>query len=351
MSESPQQFEKRKQDHIKIALDERTQTAHRSDLDKVALIHEALPEMDFEEVSTKTSFSFKNQNVILSSPIFISSMTAGHEHGRILNSRLAKLSEQKQILMGVGSQRRELMDTSAAAEWKQIKKESPQSLLVGNIGLAQLIHTSSDEIKRLIDNLQAVGLFIHLNALQEVMQPEGTPQFKNGLKNIERLVKELDVPVIVKETGCGFSEKTLRDLKATGIFAVDVAGIGGTHWGRIEGYRSQEEQMLYRVAQTFADWGHSAAESLLNAIEANVNYQVWASGGIRTGLDVAKMLAMGATAVGMAQPFLKAALIGESELEKLWEQLQYELKVAMFCTGVQSVTEFKKKRVWKWQKN
>lgn len=351
MNETPQQFEQRKSDHIRIALDPRTQTEHLSQLDQVSLIHESLPEMDFEEVSTKTSFSFGKSSLQLSSPLFISSMTAGHEKGFEINSRLAALSERHQIVMGVGSQRRELEDSHAAQEWRKIRQASPKALLMGNIGLSQLIHTPIDKVLRLIENLEACGLFVHLNALQEVLQPEGTPFFKNGLRSIENLVKVSPVPVVVKETGCGFSANTLKRLGDTGVFAVDLAGIGGTHWGRIEGYRSPESEMLFKVSQTFKNWGHSTLESLLNAKEIPVTYQVWASGGIRSGLDAAKMLSMGADMVGLAKPFLESAVVSEELLEKTLEQLHYELKVAMFCTGIQEVSEFKTKRVWKWQKN
>lgn len=348
MSETPQQFEKRKSDHIQIALNPKAQTSHLKNLEQVKLIHEALPEMNFEEVSTETSF-FTSQK--LKSPLFISSMTAGHAKGFEINLNLARLSEANQILMGVGSQRRELLDSSASDEWKKIRKAAPKAILIGNIGLAQAVQTSTSDLKRLVDSLEAKALFVHLNALQEVMQPEGTPQFLGGVKALERLVKELPVPVIVKETGCGFSVATLSKLDSIGVAAVDLAGAGGTHWGRIEGFRSSENEMLYKVAETYQDWGFSTLESMLNAKEAGVSYQVWASGGIRTGLDAGKMLAVGADLVGLALPFLEGALKGPEELQKIFDQLQYELKVAMFCTGVKSVAEFKQKRVWQWQKN
>lgn len=347
MSETPGQFEKRKSDHIQIARDPRTQTSHLKKLERVCLVHEALPEINFEEVSTETSF-FNSQK--LKSPLFISSMTAGHAEGEQLNLNLALLSERNQILMGVGSQRRELNDPAAANEWKKIRKEAPQALLVGNIGLAQAIQTSISDLQRLIDSLEAKALFVHLNGLQEALQPEGTPSFAGGVQTLEKIVKNISVPVVVKETGCGFSVATLQKLDSIGVAAIDLAGLGGTHWGRIEGYRSSQDEMLYSVAQTFQDWGYTTIESMLNAIEAGVSCQVWASGGIRTGLDAAKMLAMGADLVGLALPFLEGAIRGPEELQKIFDRLQYELRVAMFCTGVKSVKEFKQKRVWQWQK-
>jgi isopentenyl-diphosphate delta-isomerase len=272
-------------------------------------------------------------------------MTAGHEHGREINMALARLSDRRQILMGVGSQRRELNDTNAAEEWTQVRKVAPKARLLGNIGIAQLIKTPLDAIRRLVDATEAVALFVHVNPLQEVLQPEGTTDFKNSLQAIENLVKFAEVPVIVKEVGCGFSTSTLKRLEGTGIAAVDVAGKGGTHWGRVEGYRSEETEMLYHAAQTYANWGISTVESLLNAEEARVSYEVWASGGVRTGLDVAKLCALGAKKVGIAKPFLEAALQGDDALENLLNRLETELKIALFCTGSKTIAELATKKV------
>lgn len=344
MSESSNQFEKRKSDHLRIALDPRSQALGQSGLDSVELIHEALPEMNLQDVDFSTSL-FLDQNVALSSPIFISSMTAGHEQGRQINHALARLSDRRQILMGVGSQRRELTDKEAGQEWIEVRQQAPKALLLGNIGLSQLIESPIDQIRRLIESTEALALFVHLNPLQEALQPEGTAQFKAGLAAIENLVKLAGVPVIVKEVGSGFSESTLKRLNNTGIKAVDVSGRGGTHWGRVEGYRSAEDELLYKVAQTFANWGISTVQSLANAKAAKVGYEVWASGGVRTGLDVAKLLALGANKVGLAQPFLSAALQGDEALDALLNQLELELKIAMFCTGSRNLKELQTKKV------
>ncbi len=345
MEESNTQFEKRKRDHIRIALDPRSQTAGQNGLDSVHLIHEALPDLNFKEVDISTSFLFSNAAVELSSPIFVSSMTAGHEKGRAINEALARLSDRRQILMGVGSQRRELDDPQAAEEWAQVRKQAPRARLLGNIGIAQLIRTPMDSIRKLMDSTEALGMFVHLNSLQEILQPEGTPEFKEGLKAIENLVKLSAIPVIVKEVGCGFSEATLKRLAGAGVAAVDVAGKGGTHWGRVEGYRSEENELLFKVAQTFANWGYSTAESVANAKKAGINYQIWASGGVRSGLDVAKLIALGAQKVGMAQPFLEAALRGDEALDNLMNQLELELKTSLFCTGCRTIEELQTKMV------
>lgn len=345
MKESNSQFEQRKRDHIRIALDPRSQTMGQSGLDSIELIHEALPDMNFKEVDISTSFSFAGAALSLSSPIFISSMTAGHEKGREINEALSRLSDRRQILMGVGSQRRELDDSNAAEEWVRVRKQAPKARLIGNIGIAQLIQSPIDKVRRLVDSIEAVAFFVHLNPLQEALQPEGTTDFRHSLGAIENLVKMLGVPVIIKEVGSGFSVSTLKRLNETGVFAVDVSGRGGTHWGRVEGYRSQENELLYNVAQTFANWGFSTAQTMLNAKEAHVNFEIWASGGVRNGLEVAKLCALGAQKVGLAQPFLRAALEGDDSLEALLNQLELELKISMFCTGSKNLKDLQTKRV------
>lgn len=348
MSESSTQFEKRKQDHIRIALDPRSQAEGLSGLDNVQLIHEALPNLNFKEVDPSTSFFSGKNRRQLSAPFFISSMTAGHEKAPEINSRLAKVSAEKQILMGVGSQRRELADAEARREWQEVRKQAPGALLLGNLGIAQIIRTPADQIQALVETLEAEALFVHLNPLQECLQPEGTPEFRGGYEAIEALVKKLSVPVIVKEVGCGFSKDTLKRLYNLGVYTVDVSGLGGTHWGRVEGYRSEKTELLFQVAQTFENWGLSTVESLLNAKEIDEKKPVWASGGVRDGLQAAKLLALGADMVGLAQPWLKAALENSEAVNDLYEKLLLELKIAMFCTGTASVKEFKTKRVWKW---
>lgn len=342
--ETRESFEQRKRDHIRIALDPRTQTSGGSGLDRVQLIHEALPDLNFEEISLATTLL--NQKVL--SPFFISSMTAGHEDGFQINSRLAQAAQEMNWLMGVGSQRKELIDQTARNEWKEIRKIAPKTLLVGNLGLAQVIHTQIDDIQRMVDSLEAVGLFVHLNPLQEVLQPEGTPSFRGGFSALAALAKRLSVPVIVKETGCGMSQTTLQRLAETGVQAIDVSGFGGTHWGRIEGYRSEESSLHHQVAQTFKDWGISTVESVISARKVAPQVSTWASGGVRTGLDGAKLIALGAEAVGIAKPLLESALVSKDQVIFSMKQFEYELKVAMFCTGIQNVTELRDKKVWTW---
>lgn len=347
VSEPPLQFENRKKDHIRLALSSSTQAEGMSGLSQVRLLHEALPELDFQDINLGCDFFGERS----ASPLFISSMTAGHTGSLDLNLILARVAERRGWCLGVGSQRRELFDSTAHQEWIRIRKACPDVLLMGNIGLSQIIRTKPSEIQRLVEAMQAVAIFVHTNPLQECLQPEGTPLFKGGYEALEALVKCLGVPVVLKETGCGFSKKTLSRLVGIGLSAVDISGLGGTHWGRIEGARSPRNSVLERAAVTFQNWGSSTVASMLAAHELDTDYAVWASGGVRSGLDAAKLFALGAEKVGLAQPILVAAMNGDEALDFELQRLEFELKTALFCTGCRSIDELQERQLWQWDKN
>lgn len=347
ITETPALFESRKADHIRLALSDETQAHGLSGLDRVRLRHEALPEIDFDDVSIATEVFGRPA----SSPMFISSMTAGHAGSGDLNLVMARVSEKRNWLMGVGSQRKQLTSREAADEWKNIRKSCPRVRFLGNIGIAQVIQSSVDDIRRLTDSLEAEALFVHLNPLQECLQPEGTPKFRGAHEALSRLVREIGLPVVVKETGCGFSAKTLERLRGMGLAAVDVSGNGGTHWGRVEGGRSGQGSIRREAAETFRDWGVGTVESMTNALRVHGDFAVWASGGVRSGLDAAKLCAMGASMVGLAQPILKAAMNGgggpsEEALDKKMATLEFEMRTALFCTGASSVGELQGMKAW-----
>lgn len=339
---SDPQFESRKVDHIRLALDPRTQTDGFSGLDKIRLIHEAFPELDFDQVDPAVSLFSKPS----ATPMFVSSMTAGHAGSGDLNLVMARVCEKRNWAMGVGSQRKELFDPNASQEWKEIRKQVKHVRFFGNIGAAQLVRTKIDEIRRLADSVDAIAMIVHTNPLQEVLQPEGTPHFAGALGAIERLVRELGRPVIVKETGCGFSKSTLEKLNETGVAVVDVSGLGGTHWGRIEGGRSSSGSLLGQASETYRDWGIGTVDSLISAMEIERRFDVWASGGVRSGLDAAKLVAVGAKMVGFAKPIIEAALEGEEKLDQSMERLEYEFRMALFCTGARTVAELREKNAW-----
>ena len=340
-------FEARKRDHLRLALDETNQAAGGNGLDRIRLAHRALPEINFADVRIDTDFFGKSA----ASPCFISSMTMGHGEGEALNARLASVAAAKDWPMGVGSQRRELTDADSAAEAKRLRKAAPAATLFSNIGLAQLISAKPGEIARIVENLGAVALFVHCNSLQEAIQPEGTPNFAGGIRALAALTQSFATPVIVKETGCGFSAEDFRRLAETGVRAIDVSGYGGTHWGRIEGGRADLGSVRAEAAKTFAFWGEPTLDSLLTARDwqtaSGECTEIWASGGIRSGLDAAKCLALGAAKVGFAKPALAAAQAGEASLAAWMECIEFELKVALFCTGSASPGELGKGGKWR----
>lgn len=340
--QSLSEFEKRKKDHIRLSMQDKVQGKGQSGLESIHLQHEALPEFNFQDIQLKTKILGHTFKV----PLLISSMTAGHKAGEKINLILAQKSVEKGWLMAVGSQRRELTDSVAAKEWSEIHKKVSNLKLISNIGIAQAIVSKPEQIESLVQSTQSIGLYIHCNPLQEVLQPQGNTEFKGGLQTIEKLIKTLSVPVLVKEVGCGFSLRTMQRLQDIGVSVIDVAGRGGTHWGRLEGYRSKPESKLYQAGQTFGDWGFTTLESLTNAKKILKTTKVWASGGVRSGLDAAKFLALGADVVGFAQPLMKSVLqdlkTGNS-LDQAMEQIEFELRVAMFCSGAQKVSDLKEK--------
>jgi isopentenyl-diphosphate delta-isomerase len=353
------QFEGRKREHIQLALDPANQASHSGGplslthptcMDQVQLIHEALPDVDFDEIRLEARCLGKPAKT----PFYVAGMTAGHADAFRLNRDLAVACERRGWAMGVGSQRRELESRGSENldQWKKLREEVPGLTLFANLGVAQIIDAPVSEMIRVVQSLGAQALAIHLNALQEVIQPEGTPHFRGAFAAIERVVGELGnagIPVLLKETGCGFSRATLERVARLSLAAVDVSGLGGTHWGRIEGARAPAGSIHAEASHTFGNWGVSTAESVRNARDAFVtkSIEVWASGGVRSGLDAAKLIALGADRVGYAKPALEAALAGEEALDH-WMRLQeFELKTALFCTGCRAPEELRKEGKWK----
>lgn len=333
------QFEQRKRDHIELALMPANQSSELNPFDQFSLVHEAMPDVNFDDI-TLQSVRF-NQSI--PSPFFVSSMTAGHSNAININRRLIEACSQFNWAMGVGSQRRELTDEQASFEWGPLRRDFPKVELFSNLGIAQIINTPAPLIQRLIDSLQANALIIHCNPLQECIQPEGTTQFKGCWDALAVLVKLIPVPIIIKETGCGFSQHTLARLNEIGVAAVDVSGVGGTHWGRIEGHRANLDSIRHKTADTFRNWGIDTLQSVKNAVKINPYFEIWGSGGVRHGLDAAKLIALGATSIGFAKPILEAALNSTEQVLNKMATIEYELKTAMFCTGSQMLGDLKEK--------
>jgi isopentenyl-diphosphate Delta-isomerase len=327
-----QLFEGRKRDHLRHALDPAHQAAGLSGLDRVRLVHEALPELDLAEVSVAAPCL----GTPLPTPFYVAGMTAGHADAARINRALAAACQERGWALGVGSQRRELEagERDAPEGWDELRDRARDGLfLIANLGVSQLIGARVASVARLVEGLGARALAIHLNPLQEAIQPEGTPGFRGALAAIRALCRELRVPVVVKETGCGISGPTASRLAEAGARALDVSGLGGTHWGRVEGARAGSGSLQARAAATFADWGMPTVDSVRAAARAAPGCEIWASGGVRTGLDAAKLLALGAGRVGYARPALEAALAGSDVLRQWMELQEFELRIALFCTG------------------
>ena len=339
MSDDYIQFEKRKQDHIELALMQANQAYELNGLDAVQLVHEALPDLDFDVLDISSTRLGAHVN----KPFMVASMTAGHDKAEDVNRHLMAACAQTGWAMGVGSQRRELTDPKASLAWKPLRQDYANVELYGNLGIAQLITTPTDAILRLTEALDACALMIHCNPLQECIQPEGTPQFKGCWDALEALVKNLNLPVVVKETGCGFSKSTLTRLHNIGVAAVDVSGLGGTHWGRIEGHRAQHEPMRQQAAKAFCNWGIDTVQSVQYGREVSSDFEMWGSGGVRHGLDAAKLLALGASTVAFAKPMLEAAMHSAEDVIRVMQTIEYELHVALFCTGSRDLSELKEK--------
>ena len=324
----------RKDDHIKINLEQDVRSALTTGLEKIHFIHDALPELDLDEVDTRVKLFDKE----IQAPILISSMTGGTPDAGVINFRLAEAAQACGLAMGVGSQRAALENPERAASF-QVRKVAPDILLFANIGAVQLNYGYGiDECQRAVEMIAADALYLHLNPLQEAVQAGGDTNWKDLGRKIEKVCKKLSVPVIAKEVGWGISEKTARRLAGCGIAAIDVAGAGGTSWSQVEMHRAPDEY-LRSLAATFVGWGIPTAESILNVKHAVPGITIFASGGLKDGLDIAKCIALGATLGGMAGQFLKAAAISTENAVSLMKLTQRQIQVSMFAVGAENISE------------
>lgn len=326
------QTSSRKTEHIRINLDEDVSSSITSGLEEYHFEHQALPELNLSQVNLVTEFLGKT----LRAPILISSMTGGTNEAERLNQRLAIAAQEAGIAMGVGSQRAALENQSLDRTF-QIRKFAPDILLFANLGVIQLNYGYGvDECFRAVEMVGADGLILHLNALQEAVQPDGDTDFSGIIQKLEHVCNVLGVPVIAKEVGWGISERAAKSLINAGVSAIDVAGAGGTSWSQVEMYRAKSPSQA-RLAAAFRDWGIPTAQSILNVRNVDQDIPLIASGGVRTGVDIAKGIALGADIGGMASPFLKAAAISGDETLLTIREIIQEIQVAMFAAGVKDI--------------
>lgn len=335
--------DQRKADHIRINLEEDVSFKNlTTGLESYYFIHEALPELDLDLVDTSTEIFGKR----VETPLFISSMTGGTARANDINMILATAAESVGMAMGLGSQRAAIED-AALAESFRIRRYAPTIPIFANVGVVQLNYGFDvPELLSAIDMCEADALILHLNVLQEAVQPEGDRNWAGILNKIESVASRLPVPIIAKEVGWGISESTARRLVSAGVSAIDVAGAGGTSWSQVEMYRAPT-QRLRRVAGAFIDWGIPTAESIVQCRRAT-DLPILASGGIRNGIDIAKCIALGANLAGIAGDFLKAAVAdGTDGAIEFAEAVTDELRIAMFCSGAGNIQSLSKAPIMK----
>ena len=333
-------IDQRKADHIKINLEKDVRSALTTGLENYRFVHEALPELDLENVDTSLRLFDKQLNA----PILISSMTGGTADAEAINLRLAEAAQEMKIAMGVGSQRAAI-DNPEQAKTFQVRRVAPDILLFANLGAVQLNYGYGiDQCRQAVDMIGADALILHFNPLQEAVQDAGDTNFAGLAKKIEGICKALAVPVIAKEVGWGISERSAKLLADCGVQAIDVAGAGGTSWSQVEMHRAPDE-FTRELAATFVGWGIPTAESILNVRQAAPDMTIFASGGLKDGLDIAKCIALGARLGGMAGQFLKAAAVSTEQVIEMMKLTKRQIEVTMFAAGVQELRELESRRL------
>ena len=327
----------RKQDHIAVVLSgggrsPRTTTG----LEHVRFEHCALPEMALSDVGLSTVFLGRR----LSAPLHISSMTGGPRQAGLINARLAEAAQEVGIALAVGSQRVALESNASEGFDRSLRRLAPDVAIYANFGAAQLtLGYTSDHARRAIDMIEADGLIIHLNPLQEAVQSGGDTNWTGTLSGLERLVRAMPVPIIVKEVGFGLSASIVRKLADCGVAAIDVAGCGGTNWALVEAKRTDRPEQA-AVASGFGDWGIPTAQAISRA-RAAVGLPIIGSGGIESGVDVAKAIRLGADLVGLAAKLLPAAVVSTDAVVVMLRVAIAQLRIVCFCTGSRDLNSLK----------
>jgi len=319
--------EQRKKDHIKICLENNVEIK-KTGFEDIFLIHNSLPELNLKEIDTKTIFLGKKLNL----PLTIAAITGGTEEAKQINKDLAYVAEKKGIGFSLGSQRAMIEDPELKDTY-YVRDVAPNVLLFGNIGIAQVKKINIKKIEDALSSIKADALCVHINPAQELFQKEGDFDFKGSISSLKELCKELDYPVIGKEVGFGINKEVALKLKEIGVKVIDVGGFGGTNWIIVDGLRSGKDY------SNFVNWGIPTPISIL---EAKVGLPLIATGGIRSGIDIAKSISLGADICGIALPFLRILKTkGKEGLENYIDNLQKELRIAMFLTGSKNIEELK----------
>ncbi len=338
MRDDGEKTSQRKIEHIMIAKrDDIDLSARSSWFEHVRLVHNPLPDASFEDVDL--SFEFLGYD--LSAPLMIEGMTGGHEAATPINRALAGAASDAGVAIGVGSQRAALSDESLRETYSVVREAASNVPVIANLGISHIIgEDGPDNAKRAVEMIDADALAVHLNPLQEIIQPEGWVNFSGSLTAIGDVVRELDVPVIVKEVGSGISREAASILTEMGVGIIDVAGQGGTSWSLIEGERSPEGSVRREASRRFADWGIPTPLAIMEV--SSLDVLVIGSGGVRSGLDAAKCLALGARMAGAARPFfVRAVEEGEDGVKDELNKFIFEMRLATFLTGSLTVDQLR----------
>ena len=333
------EIEKRKERHLRLSLDENVQSDIGTGFEDIRLIHRALPEIDLDEIDTETELFGRR----LASPLIVSAITGGTGFAKEINSTLAEVAEELGIGIGVGSQRIALEDPGVEHTFTIVREKAPSSLVMGNIGCPQLsLGWGVNEAKRCVDMIGADALGIHMNPLQEAVQVGGDTQYRGVLEKIGEITSELGTPVVMKETGCGISREVAVSLEAAGISALEVSGVGGTSWAAVEHHiaRVEEKKSQETLGEALWNWGIPTAISVVET-SGSTDLKIIASGGLRTGVEMAKAVSLGADAVGIAKPFLEKVVEGKEALREHVEDILREFRTVMFLVGARNVEELK----------
>jgi isopentenyl-diphosphate delta-isomerase len=332
-------IEKRKQKHIRISLEENVDSEIPTGFADVSLVHRAVPEIDLKDIDISTELFGRR----MSAPLIISAITGGNEEAEKINRTLARVAQKTGIGIGVGSQRIAIQQPEVEGTFRVVREAAPDVLVLGNIGCPQIsLGWGINEARRAVDMVKADALALHMNPLQEAIQVGGDTNYRGLVKKIKSLTASLGVPVIMKETGAGICYEDAIRLEKAGVSGFEVSGLGGTSWAAVEYYIAREtsESKKEYLGKSLWSWGIPTVCSLVEVRSASKG-KVIASGGLRSGLDLAKSLALGADAIGIAKPFLQKVIEGEDALEKHVEAIIAEAKICMFLVGARNVANMK----------
>jgi isopentenyl-diphosphate Delta-isomerase len=329
--------DQRKLEHIDICLRQDVRSGVTTGLEHFRLVHCAAPEMALDDVNLVTPFCGHS----LSAPILISAMTGGTLAAGQINKRLAMAAQRFGLAMGIGSQRTAIEDACLLPTY-QVRDVAPDILLLANLGAVQLNYGYSvSECRQAVESVGADALVLHLNPLQEALQPHGNTNFHSLIERIGEICAVLKVPVIVKEVGWGISVSTAQALIRAGVAALDIAGAGGTSWSQVEYHRCNTSADR-SVAAAFRDWGIPTATALIDLRQNLPNTPLIASGGVTNGVKIALTLALGADIAGIALPLLAPAVSSQDELDEQIQVVIRQLRIALFCTGSRTPVDIRR---------